>query len=966
MKGSNTAQSEPEKKAYCGAVLTQALKFVEMGIGVLPLKFADKKPEARLLPKDEDGEATWSPLTLKVPSQEQIAEWFGGEEPRNIGVIAGEVSGNLVVLDSDDEPFGVEEMEYLLGRTIEDVSQATLVARTSRGIHTYLRTENVVEHEDFRPLAEFEIRSSGHYACAPPSTHQSGTRYEFLGSSSSILEVSDAWWAEWRQQLDDRLQEWQFVRLLLQEYKLGRRQDLLVGFSGFCRKRLGFPMGRTMRSVELICLVTHDDELEQRLSAVEATYSKPDSEVAVQEWLGDELYEKFRAVRYASKKGNDDTTDDVELSGLPDELIWAENRGRRVVFECRIIGRSERMMTPQRICATCLDCGDLVKVDVIEDFTIFERVIGGENLKRIMVEQLSDSECHHNSVRCRTDEGDHTVLRVEGLQPGNKVRFTTHLVGKKPPTAADVRLQGIVMKNLESGNIEVLATDFEPLKDSLAEFVLSDSDKSTFPMVFARDDSYLFRAPNIKGDERRLAKKIAALADHSVLMIPDIDGLRVVPGYLKVAFVGGTTLGKSEIASSGSSHDATVAPYFYSVYLNAEMASRTGLGYAIDVEHRLIEWGELVINDSKEVVLDGLDRFGPEELAQFREVLRSGKIRVSRVVKGETDARCRLIATLNPGKPGGLKDYAFPAEALTDLPCFPSTGGGRAGLIRFDLFVPFQPDVPPAVLASEKTITRPMAPEIYFRHVLWAWTRKPTDIIYTSEGMEAIRNYTVTLLGEYESTNIPIINNSVMELMMKLSVATACLAHHTDESQEKVIVDRHMVKRAYDTLIEVLGAWSLKDYIKMVERPMHEFEANEFVIILKELTSYDYDILQELLKGRRTATEVSEAIHYESQTVRLRFGVLKAHGLIAVKSGSHAGASLTPKGAKFCRRVFLEEAESPPAVDEPSTGGAGRSSPVDRPSTAGEKETSLEDFDILLEEVAQTSSNHDKLKTQGR
>jgi hypothetical protein len=322
-------KDEFDKKTHGDATLIQALRYVETGIAVLPLEFASKKPDADVLPKNEDGEPSWKPLAKKLPTREQLTQWFGGEKPRNIGVVCGEVSGNLVVLDSDDEPHGMEQMEYFLAKSIEDICQITLAVKTARGLHVYLRTKRPVKPEKFEDI-HFEIRSGVHYCVAPPSIHETGIQYQFLSQADVVIEVSDAWWEEWRGQLDERVEEWRFVRLLLPSWKEGRRQSLTMGYAGYCRKVLGFTLERAKKSIELICLVTRDEEAEQRQSAVEGTYAKPESEVAIHDWLGEELHEKLKAVRCDSRVNAEDLPDDLaeRIRKLWNDVIAAVKRWR--------------------------------------------------------------------------------------------------------------------------------------------------------------------------------------------------------------------------------------------------------------------------------------------------------------------------------------------------------------------------------------------------------------------------------------------------------------------------------------------------------------------------------------------------------------------------------------------------------------------------------------------------------------
>lgn len=597
----------------------------------------------------------------------------------------------------------------------------------------------------------------------------------------------------------------------------------------------------------------------------------------------------------------------------PDTLFGASIRGKEVSFVSRIVGKSSRKILHRTATAHCSTCDLSVKLDIFSDPEVAEYFIGNHRdqyiaTKSKMALVLQTEGCEHGfdkSLRIHTtDNADYIVLRIEGIsRRSDRQRYTVHLLGHQVPDGKIVKFFGYGIKNLKSGDAEVIATRYEPLQDTLSNFMLTEDDKTTFP-IFREGNVHLSIAPHIVGKTREIGKMVHALVDHSVLEIRDIDNQRTISGTLNALFVGRTVTGKTETAKSFSDQDETLGMNTFSEYVNAETAARTGLAYSINSDLQMIEWGVLVTNDRREIVLDGLDRFPSDELGQLREIIRQGVVVVTRCIRGRADARCRIIATANPVRPEGLEGYSFPVNALTDIKCFTQFGDFDATeLTRWDLFVPFKADVSADEIAYSTETSRPIRPEVYCRHVMWAWTRKPDDVLYAPDAVQLIKDETSRLLKSYESARIPLVNKGLRPLLTKLSAATACLLHHTDESQEKVIVDCSMVQQAVSIFEKLLHEWELDSYLQEVERPSHTLTEDDFLQMVKEFDEVDVDIVMHLAAGAKTADQLAEAIGgIEGQTLRkIHFPRLKKWGLIETRSAR--GALLTQKGTIFFRRL---------------------------------------------------------------
>jgi len=140
--------------------------YYEKGLSVIPLKFKEKIP---LIP--------WEKYQHERATIQEIEEWFK-EGWKNIGVVCGKVSGNLIVIDFDSQElfnnFVLKISEYPLSEKFKN----TWIIRTGKGYHFYFRVD-----EDLTTTRRFngiEIRGDGSQVVAPPSMHPSGKVYEFV------------------------------------------------------------------------------------------------------------------------------------------------------------------------------------------------------------------------------------------------------------------------------------------------------------------------------------------------------------------------------------------------------------------------------------------------------------------------------------------------------------------------------------------------------------------------------------------------------------------------------------------------------------------------------------------------------------------------------------------------------------------------------------------------------------------
>jgi Bifunctional DNA primase/polymerase, N-terminal len=175
-----------------------SLRLLSAGLSLLPVGGgADRKAPLRsLLPEDDSGRRVWGCWSRFPPDPPTIDYWFSKRPDAGIGVICGQVSAGLQVLDVDDESFAAWLAERIarLGPL-----GATWSVRTGSGkLHVYLRSSvplgpgehKLIDAQDGRKLAD--VRDEGSYVVAPPSVSAAGAYRTLLGAPEGILRVADA------------------------------------------------------------------------------------------------------------------------------------------------------------------------------------------------------------------------------------------------------------------------------------------------------------------------------------------------------------------------------------------------------------------------------------------------------------------------------------------------------------------------------------------------------------------------------------------------------------------------------------------------------------------------------------------------------------------------------------------------------------------------------------------------------
>jgi len=253
----------------------------DLGFSIIPLVYGQKSPAL----------VSWKEFQTRKLTLEELQRWFFNDSREwNVGVICGQVSGNLAVIDFDN----VEVYQRFFPKWRE-LEKETLVVKTSRGRHVYFQTDKPVESCKFTSLG-FDLQAEGKYVVAPPSLHPNGCRYEFVSNAQKVLFIPDferSFWnvlslrfgitvpsktappenihynVKWRKLRSST--EKRLVKFLAKYWRRGYRNQLCMSFCGYALKK-GIPYEQAYRIIDAVTDLANDEEKKERLKLIDYHY----------------------------------------------------------------------------------------------------------------------------------------------------------------------------------------------------------------------------------------------------------------------------------------------------------------------------------------------------------------------------------------------------------------------------------------------------------------------------------------------------------------------------------------------------------------------------------------------------------------------------------------------------------------------------------------------------------------------
>lgn len=165
-------------------MLNEAIMYRKMGWSVIPACWPVEGKCGCGMNHSDAGKqpiVKWKDYQTRLPTLEEITEWWSKWPMANIACITGAVSG-IAVVDLEHEGLAAAEKLGL---------HSGLISLTGKGRHLIYRHpgEAVCNRAKMAGIKGLDIRGDGGYIILPPSRHQTGKRYRWATGITSHLPV---------------------------------------------------------------------------------------------------------------------------------------------------------------------------------------------------------------------------------------------------------------------------------------------------------------------------------------------------------------------------------------------------------------------------------------------------------------------------------------------------------------------------------------------------------------------------------------------------------------------------------------------------------------------------------------------------------------------------------------------------------------------------------------------------------
>jgi 5S rRNA maturation endonuclease (ribonuclease M5) len=261
-------------------------------------------------------------------------------------------------------------------------------------------------------------------------------------------------------------------------------------------------------------------------------------------------------------------------------------------------------------------------------------------------------------------------------------------------------------------------------------------------------------------------------------------------GYPEILLVGETRTGKSE------TFENLMKWYGLGEMVSSKHASVAGLAGGVDKlpnGQHVLKLGVLPLNHRGGVCLEEISGMSPEVISKLTDIRSSGVVNISKIEGGKAPALVRLFWQGNARVQSTkrtlpLMEYPTGVEVVLELI------GSAEDVSRFDMVLLEHSDAVPFVDVDElKEVTpKPFDQQLYRSLVLWAWSRRPEQVIFD----DSVESYIVQKskeLNEQFDCDVKFLGVEAWKKIARMSVACAARLFSCSASGEEVLVKKEHV-----------------------------------------------------------------------------------------------------------------------------------------------------------------------------
>lgn len=503
----------------------------------------------------------------------------------------------------------------------------------------------------------------------------------------------------------------------------------------------------------------------------------------------------------------------------------------------------------------CLVCGLKEKGFHLIEFNDGEKIIDLIDISKsqligIIRQEINIPKCNCYYIREEIKQNIEELKLIPEIEFSNDeseyVVRKAYLQGDDIKTNQTYTMFGTTLPDPKNQQAIHLIEKAVPSQDSIEEFAVTDTVKRQLnkfkvdpkmksPIKDKLDAIYKDFEINVTHIYQRQDLMLALdLTFHSVLSF-NFLGKRIERGWTQLFVIGDTRTGKTETVIAMNNH------YRAGERISAENTSIAGLiaGLQQTQNRWTLMWGKLPLNDKRWICIDegtGLDH---EDYAKLSDIRSSGIAEIIKVQTWKTRARTRLVVMANPVK-RRLCEYSYGVLGIKEII------GQNEDVARFDFAISCSDtDVPSKDINKrhKETIEQYYTSDACRELVMFAWSRKPEDIIITEEAENRILEVAQEF-GNTFTTIIPLVQGAEIRIKLaRLSVALACRLYSTDETGIKVIVKKEHIDYIRVYLLTIYDKTGLDYYSYSVQRK-------------RESVVKDTDYIKSILNGNSNLIDI--------------------------------------------------------------------------------------------------------------
>ena len=591
------------------------------------------------------------------------------------------------------------------------------------------------------------------------------------------------------------------------------------------------------------------------------------------------------------------------------ETLHSTNYSKRIRTVALATGKGDVYGTPERVEARCKDMmseqcavcrvkrgnGAVTKVFAKDDpihlrliqvpdgqkTTLLRHALGiPEKCKKARVEQVS---IYNIEEVLLIPEVDYATVKSSGYVSRYAYNITsTDMELNKPH-----KIEALTLLHPKDQKSTMLIYDAASTTDTIDAFVVDDSVVDKLKLFQANDESEMRRILKEKYDDYEAVTGIFYRRDlflatdiiyHSLLSF-DFQGKRIKRAHVNGLIFGDTRTGKSETVDSLMAHfragDATGGE-------NVSFAGLVGGVHKVASDSKWgITWKIIPLNDRRLVKVDEFHEMDPVDIRKLSELVSTGVANIQKIHSERTMARTRLVFIANTRDGKHLADYQYGCQAIPDL-----MGGHNEDVARLDFAAAFAAsdvrieDI--QELKKEKRQVKTYTSDVCHQLVMWAWSRKPSDISWEAGAEDLCVELATKQVNTY-SAEIPLVPSAEHPVKLARIAGSIAAMFFSTSTGENVIIRKIHVSLAANFLDTLYGteAMGFVGFSRTSRGKICRLDKQQL-----ELLGFDEAIKDLLLSNESfSAQYLSHVFNVAMEDTRIKISFLLKHGALITASG---------------------------------------------------------------------------------